>query len=630
MQLSKTKKALAGSNVFNMPKIRKRLEKANVSACNEFVIGKNLPNNDQNSQTTGCTTSPNTLPGNNLSGDMGNAVQLNQTTPAPKPGSITQHSDKSKNELGRKATGGTTSLDSLPVDDPQGMRLKSAVHLNYTTPVPNNGSTTQNLDTPKSKLDKNSIQVKKTTSKPRLNDGTPYKSNGRQLYNKAPEPSQAEKISASIASKREVICCDYLELTVRNTIKRLEPGEEIPMEITMPGVRLVTASRDSKGNKIIAGTKHFRAKYHVFLKNEPKPFATIITYPRKGGILPDYLSQIKVENRELYTEGWTVRLIQLLSALRVEVNNVSRLDIAIDSNCTGADPFLGLYYTSPFIGLFKRWKSGLVENVGRATYNQEHAKGREATGFDWGKESSSKHLTAYVKSDTLEKDGKSYIKDFWRLNGVPDGRVERLELKLKADAMKRKVNPDDALVGVNIRDLDKSEYLAGIMKVHLKGWFEFVIDQPDKNKTRRDNYETIDWDNLSAKYLERIPTTKPRNEIWAAKRAITKGLCDAGTEYAKEAAKTAIADAIASHSVVCGTVAEQVVKEHLEQIFPYVIPEYYFNGLGVKLARAIGDEIGRAIDDHSAKMFNVGIYSSMAKAHKLEDFFNKKALMYGL
>lgn len=488
---------------------------------------------------------------------------------------------------------------------------------------------TKATDKPKAKPDNNANQAKKSTSKRRSNAGRPISLTGVNFTSGHPTQTREERISASIASKKEVICCDYLELTVRNTIKRLEPGEEIPTEINLPGVRLVTASRDSKGNLIIAGTKHFRAKYDVFLQKETKPFATIITFPRKGGILPDYLSQIKVENRELYTKGWTGRLIRLLSALKVELNNVSRLDIAIDSNCTGNDPLLGLYYTSPFIGLFKRWKSGLVENVGRATYNQEHAKGRETTGFDWGKESSAKHVTAYVKSDTLEKDGKSYIKDFWRLNGIQGGRVERLELKLKADAMKRKVNPDDALVGVNIRDLDKSEYLAGIMRVHLKGWFEFVLDQPDKNKSRRDNYETIDWDNLSAKYLERIPTTKPRNEIWAAKRAITKGLYDAGSDYAKNAAKEAIADAVARHGGACETVVEAVVKEHLKQTFPYVIPGYCFNGLGMKLARAIGDEIGRAIDDHSAKMFNIGIYASMAKAHKLEDFFNKKAAMYG-
>lgn len=383
------------------------------------------------------------------------------------------------------------------------------------------------------------------------------------------------------------------------------------------------------------GTKHFQAKYNAFLGEEVEPFATVITYPRKGGILPDYLSQIKVENRELYAKGWTTRLLNLLSALRVEINNFSRLDIAIDSNCVGDDPLLGLYYTSPFIGVYKRWKAGM-EHVGRAVYNQEHAVGRATTGFDWGKKSASKYLTAYVKSDRIEADDKGYIADFWHLNGIEPGqRVERLELKLKTDAIKRTLEYVDGLadeknIGIDITRLEDSKYLAGIMRAHLKGWFEFVVDQPDTNKTRRDNYDPVDWHGLDAELLGRIPTTKPKNEVWAAKHAISKGLRDADKEYTHKAAKEAVADAIADGGAVCGEAAVKVVQEHLSSVFPYSIPAQYFTGLDAKLGRAIGDKVGRVITDKSAKQFNIGIYSSMAKAHNLEDFFNKKARVYGV
>ena len=441
---------------------------------------------------------------------------------------------------------------------------------------------------------------------------------------------RATALNDSISAKRQTIACDFAELTVKNTIKHLEPGEALPLEINLPGIRLVTASKDAKGNPIIMGTKHFQAKYNAFLGEEVEPFATVITYPRKGGILPDYLSQIKVENRELYAKGWTNRLLQLLSALRVEINNFSRLDIAIDSNCVGNDPLLSTYYTSPFIGLYKRWKGGM-DHVGRAVYNQEHAVGRATTGFDWGKKSASKYLTAYVKSDRIEADDKGYIADFWHLNGIEPGqRVERMELKLKTDAIKRTVNPDDGLAGVDITQLENPAYLAGIMRAHLKGWFEFVVDQPDTNKTRRDNYETIDWHDLDAELLGRIPTTKPTNEKWAAKMAISKGLRDADKEYTRKAAKEAVADAIVDGGAVCGEAAVKVVQAHLSSVFPYAIPAQYFTGLDVKLGRAIGDKVGRAITDKSAKQFNIGIYSSMAKAHNLEDFFNKKARAYGI
>lgn len=444
--------------------------------------------------------------------------------------------------------------------------------------------------------------------------------------------SRETALNASISAKRQVIICDYLELTTKNTIQHLAPGETPELEIHLSGgVRLVTAAKDAKGNPIIAGTKHFQAKYNAFFDGEAQSFATVITYPRKGGILPDYLSQIKVENRELYAKGFTLRLKRLLSALRVEINNVSRLDIAIDSNCVSNDPLLGLRYTSPFIGLFKRWKSGGLENVGRATYNQEHAVGRETTGFDWGKKSASKYLTAYVKSDRIEADDKGYIADFWHLNGIePVQRVERIELKLKTDAIKRTGNPDDGLAGVDISQLENPAYLAGIMRAHLKGWFEFVVDQPDTNKTRRDNYETIEWNDLEAEKLERIPTTKPKNEVWAAKMAISKGLRDSNKEYTHKAAKRAIVDAIADNGAMCGEAVVKAVQTHLSAVFPYQIPVHCFTGLAPILSRVIGNQVGRVITGKSAKQFNIGIYSSMAKAHNLEDFFNRKARAYGV
>lgn len=452
-----------------------------------------------------------------------------------------------------------------------------------------------------------------------------------------PNQTRADAINSALAKKREVICCDWLEVTVRNTIQHLAPGEAPPLEMNLPGVRLVTAAKDAKGNPIIKGTAHFQAKYNAFLGEEVEPFATVITYPRKGGILPDYLSQIKVENRELYAKGWTTRLMLLLSALRVEINNISRLDIAIDSNCVSNDPLLGLRYTSPFIGLYKRWKAGDLENVGREVFNKEHCKGRKTTGLDWGKtgqaakKGSDKTATAYVKSDRIEADDKGYIAENWYLHGMEPGqRVERLELKLKTDAIKKTVNPNDGLVGVDVFSLERGGYMAGIMRAHLKGWFEFVVDQPDTNKTRRDNYETIDWDSLAFELLERIPTTKPKNETWAAKHAISKGLRDSNKEYTHKAAKRAISDAIADGGAVCGEAAVKVVQEHLKTVFPYQIPVQYFTGLDMKLGRAIGDQVGRAISDQSAKQFNIGIYSGMAKAHNLEDFFNKKARAYGI
>lgn len=450
-------------------------------------------------------------------------------------------------------------------------------------------------------------------------EGSPISITGFNSTQGQPGQTRGTALSTSFPVKKQVIICDYLELTVRNTIQHLAPGEAIPLEINLPYLRLVTASKDAKGNPIISGTKHFQAKYNAFLGDEAQPFATVITYPRKGGILPDYLSQIKVENRELYAKGWTTRLINLLSALRVEINNISRLDIAVDSNCVGNDTFIGIY---------KGYKNNIIESVGRKVYNTMHDHGNDTQGFDWGRKTSAKMLTGYIKSATIAKDGKQYVSDRWKLNGINDERVERLELKLRTDCIKRTVSPNDGLAGVDISQLENGGYLAGIMRAHLKGWFEFVPITSDSNKSRRERIQIIDWDNLSAEYLERIPTTKPTNEVWAAKHAISKGLRDADKEYTQKAAKEAIADAIAGGGAVCGESVVKVIQEHLKAVFPYAIPAQYFTGLDAKLARAIGGQVSASISGHSAKQFNISIYSKMAKAHNLEDFFTKKARIY--
>ena len=422
--------------------------------------------------------------------------------------------------------------------------------------------------------------------------------------------------------QKQVICIDFLEVTTKNHIIWLEPGAELPIEIKLPGVRLIAIDKKGKHAQIVSGTKHFQAKYMAFFDNEVEPFATVVTFPRKGGILPDYLSQIKIENRELYAKGWTIRFKQLLSALRVEINNISRLDIAIDSTCPDS---------SPFIGIYKGYKNNVIEPVGRKVFNTMYDHGNDTQGFDWGRKTSAKMLTGYIKSETIAKDGKQYIADYWKLNGIDGGRVERLELKLRTDCIKRTSNPDDGLAGVDIFSLERGGYMAGIMRAHIQKWFEFVPITSDSNKSRRERIQVIDWGNLGFEYLERIPTTKPKNETWAAKMAISKGLKDSGEDYVHKAASKAVAEALTDSGELCGEAAVKVVQEHLKQVFNYAIPVVCYDDLGRKLARAIAERASAAtVASEQIKAFSLKYYAGMAKAHNLEDFFNKKARAYGV
>ncbi len=445
------------------------------------------------------------------------------------------------------------------------------------------------------------------------------------------ETERGNAINNSLSRKKQTIVCDYLELTTRGTIFRKNPGDPIPTEIILKsGLILKSASTDKKGNPIIVGTKHFQAKYNVFFPGEKDSIATVVCFPRPGGILADNLAQLKVDNRELYANGWTKRVKTLLSMLNVEINNISRLDIAIDSNCVSNDPFLGLHYSSPFIGIFERWERGELVSVGKIR-GAKYFEGSKTTGFDRGTRTSSKYVTGYVKSERVDKENKTYIREFWQKNGIQNGdRVERLELKLKSDAIKRTVCPDTGNVGIDIFQLERGGYMAGIMQAHLKKFFEFKFTTGDKNKSRRDGFSTIDWDGLNAETLERIPTTKATNEIWGAKMAISKGLRDADKEYSRKSAKQAIGEAIADGAGQCGAAVVKVVQEHLKEVFPYSIPNDCFDGLDSKIARAIGSHVANVTSDDNAKSFNLSIYQGMAKAHGLQDFYKKKATFYAV
>jgi hypothetical protein len=442
-------------------------------------------------------------------------------------------------------------------------------------------------------------------------------------------------ILEALDAKRETIAVDWLEITVKNSIHHKEHKNDVPNEIKLPGLTLKGTGLDKDGNPVAIGTKHFQARYNAFFEGEADPFCTILTFPRIGGVLPSHFSQIKIENRELYANGWTERLKNLLSLLRVELNNVTRLDVAIDSNCVSNDHLLGLYYRSPFIGLYQRWRSENLDNIGRTIHHAEYLEARRTTGFDWGRRSSDKFLTAYIKSETLEKDGKEYIQDFWNLNGIKSGqRVERLEIKLKSEAIKRLVNPDDGTTGIDIFNLENPAYLAGIMRVQLKGFFDFTLLGGDSNKSRRDKYETVDWESLGAALLQKTPSIQPENETWAAKQAINKGLRDSDKEYAQTALKMAISEtvgeAITDDGMKITSAVVALVQAHLKATFHYFIPESCFAGIAPKLGKAIAADLRASISDDQAKALNVSYFAHMAKAHDLGEYFERKTRLYGI
>jgi hypothetical protein len=263
------------------------------------------------------------------------------------------------------------------------------------------------------------------------------------------------------------------------------------------------------------GTKHYQHKYRVYLPGEKDPFALLFTAPRNTKILAPDFSQIKVENHQLYRAGWTVKLAAVFDALRLTLHNLTRLDIAIDG--TG------------FLKQIERFERGEIESIGKVQTADYKTAQRDRTGYAWGKRSSEKMLTIYDKSAELKRTNKRYISDTWTTNNLNGGQlsnIERLELRLKGAALKRLVIPETG-EAIQYERLEDAGYMAGIMQSSFTRWFEFVLPDEQKNVSRKERVQIVDFEQFKTIKMERLSTTQKPNEVWRAKMATSKILKDA-------------------------------------------------------------------------------------------------------
>lgn len=249
------------------------------------------------------------------------------------------------------------------------------------------------------------------------------------------------------------------------------------------------------------GNRFYKYGYEIFIQDEK--FGIIFTHPCSP-ILKADSSELKIENHSLYQENWLDKFDYLCSELDVVVNNLTRIDIAVDGYHFLDDYDYVLSKQLQVLGKAKgdtKWKAGRI--------------GEEHEGFNIGSPKSERMLTGYNKTDELKETNKPYIKAFHKANGMDVSKpIHRLELKIKTDAIKRIDDFDMYL-------LDNPSYLAGIMKSQLKGFYQFRVPNPNqKNKSRWDKLEAIDWNYFDAMEVKKLKTTKEPSVIWAVKHKI--------------------------------------------------------------------------------------------------------------
>jgi hypothetical protein len=280
------------------------------------------------------------------------------------------------------------------------------------------------------------------------------------------------------------------------------------------------------GNIVFSKMKYaapmFNFAYEIYFKG--KMFGKVHVCPKKNGVLKPNNMQFELENNVQYEIGWLDDMKYFFNTMRWEVRNVSRCDIALDGG--------------GFFKVFEKYLSGSLQRKGGGKEQVfAHCSGgkRILDGFDFGSRASSKWITCYNKTQELKGSNKDYILRYWERTGLDTRNVERLELKLRNDALKE--------INFDWQKMDDFEYLASIFRTFVdggyvslvdtltgecfrknkKGMIQFVQTDEDKNISRKKKINFVNWQYIGAKKLERFSTEKA-NEVWAMK-VTCKRLC---------------------------------------------------------------------------------------------------------
>ena len=300
---------------------------------------------------------------------------------------------------------------------------------------------------------------------------------------------------------KHVICLDWFEITLRGQIKDFS-GMLLGSDIECKEYRYddVILTLDRTG-----GTKHYKHKLKLY--HEGQLFGTIQAIPRDTKRLGD-MFQLKISNNILYESEWIERLNSIMYECKWTLNNITRVDIALD----------GHFDT----GIVKKVLNNDYRLKGRCKdfipFTKAGSSGCTLNGFKLGSKASAKQLTIYNKSLELKSSNKQYIEMLWKNNNLipyANGEdVHRIELTLKAKQIaKYKENE------FRWRELNDANYLSSLMKDSFRNWFEVVTHTGQKNISRETKIEMFDWSEYTIKHIERNKT-KPSSLIFKAKRSI--------------------------------------------------------------------------------------------------------------
>ncbi len=250
--------------------------------------------------------------------------------------------------------------------------------------------------------------------------------------------------------------------------------------------------------RIRNGNEFYRDGYQIW--HRAKKFGYLLANSRHKKRIQIDNFNLQVYNNKLYERGWLDDLQTIMHEASMEYKSFTRLDIAIDGG--------------EYNDVWKQWIDKKLDKVGRAEVTSYQDNKRGIKGYKVGSRKSKKQITCYNKSRELKISNKWYIEKYWKRNNLDfseDVPVQRCELMLRNEEGKK-------FRDIDWTRFDDSEHLASIMRVNLEKFYEWVIPSREKNISRKERYNPIDWNELfPSDYLEK-DSTRSTDEIWGAKQ----------------------------------------------------------------------------------------------------------------
>lgn len=199
---------------------------------------------------------------------------------------------------------------------------------------------------------------------------------------------------------------------------------------------------------------------------------------------------IKVANSLLYdcsrSESWVDVLKCFVSALKLKIDHLQRLDICGDFNefSGGRRPavFIRDYFTAPRVSKPSFIRHG--SNKFR-TFGEKKLGLLDFQTLSFGTRESPVQVNLYNKSLELKSKDKPWIRDLWRSRGLDESRVWRVEFSLNPQGMMLHNVKHNFITEVELDGLEVYSRVSALFTTYASRYFRFKYVTKEDEVARR-------------------------------------------------------------------------------------------------------------------------------------------------